>query len=350
MNDLKEHIKNTIITLIILLLCFIFSLLLQHVFKNNELVSAIFVLGVFLISVATSEYIYGIVSSLLSVLTVNFAFVSPAFAFNFSIPENIISAVILLVVTMVTCGLTAEVKHHEAIKVERDKERMRANLLRAVSHDLRTPLTTIYSTSSALLEKYDEFSGEQCRNMIKGISEDSQWLYRMVENLLSITRLDSGNVKILKTETMLDELVDSVLVKFAKRYPNQTVDVDIPDEFILIPMDALLIEQVMLNILENAVQHAEGMTKLSLKVFTKSGKVIFEIKDNGKGIAGHKIKEIFKGVYNDALDDKRTNAGIGLSVCASIIKAHGGDIKAENLKGGGALLRFTLNMEEKENA
>lgn len=352
MRKLGAHIRNTLITGVILCLCFALCLALQYMFKDNALISAIFVLGVFLISILTSRYIYGIISALLSVLAVNFAFTFPFFAFNFTIPENIISACILLVVTMLTCGLTAKVKHQETIKTESEKERMRANLLRAVSHDLRTPLTTIYGASSAILENYDNFSDAQRKKMLKGISEDSQWLSRMVENLLSITRLDGGNVKIIKTETVLDELIDSVLIKFSKRYPNQTVRVDIPDDFISIPMDAILIEQVLLNILENAVQHAKGMTHLYLKVFTISQKAIFKIQDNGCGITEEKLKNIFNGIYpsdNIPSDGRKNNAGIGLSVCASIIKAHGGDIKAENAKEGGALFRFTLNMEVDEN-
>jgi len=115
-------------------------------------------------------------------------------------------------------------------------------------------------------------------------------------------------------------------------------------------MDALLIEQVLINILENAVQHAEGMTSLKFKVFTISGKAIFEIKDNGCGIPEEKLKDIFSGAYTtycDMSDNKKNNAGIGLSVCASIIKAHGGDIKAENSKDGGCVFRFILNMEDK---
>ena len=350
MKKTVDIFKNTSITFAIICSCFILSLILKYIFKDSALISAIFVLGVYLVSVLTTGYIYGIISALFSVLAVNFAFDFPFFAFNFTIAENIVSAVILLVVTMMTCGLTAKVKHQEAIRAERDKERMRANLLRAVSHDLRTPLTTIYGSSSALLEKYDDFSDEQCKEMLRGITEDSQWLHRMVENLLSITRLDGNHVKIIKTETVLDELVDSVLVKFAKRYPNQEIDVDIPDDFIVVPMDALLIEQVIINILENAVQHAKGMTYLGFKVFTISGKAIFEIKDNGCGIPETGLKDIFSGVFtanSDISDSKKNNAGIGLSVCASIIKAHGGDIRAENSKGGGCVFRFTLNLENK---
>lgn len=350
MKKSTEILKDTLITFAILCLCFLLCLVLKYIFNDSALISVIFILGVYLVSVLTAKYIYGIASALLSVLAVNFAFDFPFFAFNFTVAENVVSTIILLAVTMMTCGLTAKVRHQDAIKAERDKERMRANLLRAVSHDLRTPLTTIYGSSSALLEKYDDFSDEQCKEMLKGISEDSQWLHRMVENLLSITKLDGDNVKIIKTATVLDELVDSVLIKFAKRYSNQPIEVDIPEEFVSIPMDALLIEQVLINILENAVQHAKGMTSLKFRVFTISNKAIFEIKDNGCGIPKARLKDIFSGVYTtsfDVSDSKKNNAGIGLSVCASIIKAHGGDIKAENIKTGGCVFRFTLNMEDK---
>ena len=349
MKKTSEILKDILITGAILCVCFVLCLIIQYIFGDNALIPAIFVLGVFLTSVLTQGYIYGIVAALVSVLAVNFAFTFPLFAFDFTIPENIISAIILFVVSIVTCSLTAKIKMQEAIKAESDKERMRANLLRAVSHDLRTPLTTIYGSSSALLDNYDSFSDEQCKQIITGISEDSLWLSRMVENLLSITKLDTANVNLIKINTALDELIDSALIKFSKRYPEQNVDVDIPDDFVFIPMDSILIEQVIINILENAVQHAEGMTKLSLKVFAISDKVIFEIKDNGCGISEERMKNIFTGYFSadtEASDSKKHNAGIGLSVCASIIKAHGGDIKAENIKTGGCVFRFTLNMED----
>lgn len=348
-----EVLKNVLITAGILVLCFLLCLLLQQVFADSALCAAIFVLGVFLVSVSTTGYGYGIAAALLSVLAVNFAFTFPFFAFNFTLPENIVSAAILLAVTMITCGLTAKVKHQEMIKAESERERMRANLLRVISHDLRTPLTTIYGASSALLESYGEFSDIQRKQMLQGISEEAQWLGRMVENLLSITKLDGANVRLIKTQTVLDELIDSVLVKFAKRYANQAVSVDIPDEFVLVPMDALLIEQVILNVLENAVQHAKGMTELTLRVRTAGNKAVFEIADNGCGIPEDKLLHIFTGGYSadaETPDGKKSNAGIGLSVCASIVKAHGSEIRAENLKDGGCVFRFALDMEEDNDA
>lgn len=341
--------RDMVRTGVILSICFLLCLAIQHIFRSNTLIPAIFVLGAFLTSVFTQGYFYGILSALISVLAVNFAFTFPFFAFDFTVMENIISGVILLAVAIITCGLTTKIKMQEAIKAEGEMEKMRANLLRAVSHDLRTPLTAIYGSSSVLLENYGEFSDEQSKQMLKGIQEDSQWLYRMVENLLSITRLDGAHVEIMKTETVLDELVDSILVKFAKRYPDQEVSIDIPEEFITIPMDALLIEQVVINILENAVQHARGMTKLSLRVFCLGNKAIFEIRDNGCGISPERLKTIFVGHFEQESmpwDGRKRNAGIGLSVCATIIRAHGGDIRAENLKEGGAVFRFLLDRGE----
>ncbi|MBS6196191.1 MAG: DUF4118 domain-containing protein [Clostridiales bacterium] len=352
MKRKRMAIKDLLITSVILIISFLLCLYIQSIFEDNSLIPSIFVLGAFLTSVLTQGYVYGIVSALISVLAVNFAFTFPYFRFDFTVMENMISGVILLAVAVITCGLTTTIKRQEQMKAESEKEKMRANLLRAISHDLRTPLTTIYGSSSALLEHYGEFSMEQNRQMLQGIKEDSQWLSQMVENLLSVTRIDGRNVKIIKNETVLDELVDSVLVKFAKRYPHQEVELDLPEDFIVIPMDAILIEQVIINLLENAVEHAKGMTKLTLRVAAKGSKAIFCVRDNGSGIEEEIIKNIFTGqIYKDHIpaDGGKNSAGIGLSVCATIVKAHGGELMAANLKEGGCEFKFALEMEEVSN-
>ncbi len=352
MKQWRSRVRDLLITVIIMGISFGLCMSIQYFFKTEALIPAIFILGAFLVSVLTQGYLFGIISALIGVLLVNFAFTFPIYHLDFNMPENIVSAIIMIFVSTMTCTLTTKLKRQEALKTEGERERMRANLLRAVSHDLRTPLTTIYGSSSAMLDNYHEFSDEQKIKMLNGIQEDAQWLIHMVENLLSITRLDDGNVKIIKTETMLDELIDVVLVKFAKRYPDQEVQVDIPEDFVMIPMDAILIEQVLVNILENAVQHAKGMTELSLKVFVIDKKAVFEIADNGEGIPEDRLKNLFTGCfYSDDVvpDGHKKNAGIGLSVCATIIKAHGGDITAVNLKSGGAVFRFTLNLEDSQD-
>lgn len=173
----------------------------------------------------------------------------------------------------------------------------------------------------------------------------------MVENILSITRIDNEGVKLKKTPVVLEELIDSVLTRFKKRYPNQKVDVSIPEDFVSIPMDAVLTGQVLFNIMENAMQHALGMTELSLRVFTIGNKAVFEIMDDGCGMEKEQLKNIFKDYFvirETPVDNQKRSMGIGLAVCASIIKAHDGVITAENRKGGGCCFRFTLDMEETE--
>lgn len=345
---LKKNKRDILVVVISLLCAFGLSLLFQYIFDVQEHITTVFVFAVFMISLLTSGYIYGVVGAFIATIAVNYAFTFPYFAFNFTIPVNIISGIIMIAIAVLTSALTTKLKLHEATKAESEKERMRANLLRAVSHDLRTPLTTIYGSSTTLLENGEKITEEQKEKIIIGIKEDSEWLVRMVENLLSITRIDNGQVKIIKTPTVLEELIDSVMLKFKKRYPNQKVEIEIPDDMIIIPMDAILIEQVIVNILENSVQHATGMTRLTLRVLAQGNNAVFEIEDNGCGIDPKRLETLFSGYYvseNEIFDGQKKNAGIGLSVCATIIKAHGGSIEAQNIKTGGSVFRFDLDTE-----
>ena len=320
--------------------------------RIDGVASMVFVLAVFLISIYTDGYVWGVVASLIGVLAVNFAFRSPYFAFNFTLPENLFSGMAMLVVSIMTSTLTTRIKMQEQLRMESEKEKMRANLLRAVSHDLRTPLTSIYGACSTVIENYDSLEKEQTMKLLNDACSDAQWLNRMVENLLSVTRIDSEKVTVQKTPTVLEELLDTVLVKFRKRYPNVPVQLDLPDEFIVIPMDSMLIQQVLMNLLENAALHAEGMTKLTLRVFTMGGRAVFEVSDDGCGIPKEKLKKLFTGMVVSDMDapadSGKHGMGIGLSVCAAIIKAHGGEIKAESAPGEGTTIRFWLETEEIE--
>lgn len=273
----------------ILMLSFFAGLFLQQLCHSQSPVSMVFVLAVFLISLLTSGYLWGVLASLTSVLIVNYVFTFPYFAFDFLTTANLISALVMLAVAVITGTLTTQIKQQERIKAENEKEKMRGNLLRAISHDLRTPLTTIYGSCSAIMENYDSLDREQ------------------------------------------------------------QVHVSIPEEFISIPMDAMLIEQVVINLLENAVFHAKGMTELSLEVCVRGGDAVFSVLDNGCGIPKDRMGDLFSGqlyTRSTPTDAGRNSMGIGLSVCAAIIKAHGGEIWAENRETGGACFRFRLEMEK----
>lgn len=347
--DKKTIIKDAIFSIITFFATFFLNLSMQHWFQTQTLIPMIFVLGVFLISWRTQGYFWGIAASLISVLAVNYAFTYPFYAFDLISPECVSSAIVMLIVSIVTGALTTQIKHQEKIKAEIERERMRANLLRAVSHDLRTPLTSIYGASSTVIENFDSLTCDQQIKLLQDVQEDSQWLIRMVENLLSVTRIDGEKVRVSKTATVLEELIDSVLVKFRKHFPEQSVLVEIPDEFVSIPMDAMLIEQVLINILENAVIHAKNMTQLKLSVNCMDGYAEFCVSDNGCGIPSDRLENLFTG-YQDRkefpTDGTRNNMGIGLSVCSTIIKAHGSEIHVKNLSPHGAAFYFTLQMEE----
>ena len=352
MKSGKWALGDGIFMLVVLVVVFSINLLLQRLFQTQTMIPMIFVLGVFLVSWKTQGYFWGLTASLISVLAVNYAFTYPYWAFDLISPECISSAVVMLIVAIMTGALTTRIKQTEKLKAEAEKERMRGNLLRAVSHDLRTPLTGIYGACSVMIDNFEDISPERQLKLLKDIRSDSQWLVRMVENLLSITRIDSTGVSILKTPTALDELLDAVLLKFHKLCPRQKVILTIPDEIVMIPMDAILMEQVLINLLENAVRHGKNMTRLELGVTVSGSQAIFCIADNGCGISPDRLDNLFDGYFHAGktpADGQKRNTGIGLSVCATIIRAHGGTITAENRPEGGALFRFTLNTEEFTN-
>lgn len=344
--------RDSILSALILVVAFAICLLLHNLQSSSGLVGMVLVLAVFLVSLVTEGYVYGVAASFLAVLTDNFVFTFPFFAFDFLTVDNLISAVVMLIVAVLTCTLTTKIKIQQAIKAEAEKEKMRANLLRAVSHDLRTPLTTICGACGLLRENYDSFSRQKQLKLLGQVQEDADSLLHMVENLLTITKANTEAVRLTKFPTVLEELIDSTLVKFKKHYPEQRVQTQIPEEFIVIPMDATLIQQVLINLLENAVVHARGMTKLTLTVSVKGKRTVFSVRDDGCGIPKERLGNLFSS-YGESgempVDSRRAGMGIGLSVCEAIIKAHGGEIWGGNHPDGGAEVCFALDREEEKH-
>ncbi len=348
MKRRKQMILDGGFALLMVFGAFAINLILSQKLGTNTTIESVFVLGVFLVALRTRGYFWGIAASLISVLAVNFAFTYPYWAFDLISPECISAAVTMFIVAIVTSALTTKLKQQEKVKAETERERLRANLLRAVSHDLRTPLTSIYGACDLMLDSFDDLPRETHLKLLRDIRSDAQWLVRMVENLLSVTRTNAEQVRLNKQDTVLEELIDAVLVKFRKHYPDQKVELELPEEFISVPMDAMLIEQVLMNLLENAVFHAKGMTRLLLRVETKGNLAWFSVEDDGCGIDADRLGNIFTGLQEqrEIRDGGRSSMGIGLGVCSAIIKAHGGEITAGNRAAGGAVFRFSLEMEE----
>ena len=322
--------------------------------RIDGVASMVFLLAVFFVSMYTDGYWWGVAGSVISVLAVNFAFRTPYFAFNFTIPENIFSGVVMLVVSFMTSTLTTRIKKQEQLRMESETEKMRANLLRAVSHDLRTPLTSIYGSCSTVIDNYDSLGREQKIKLLSEACADAQWLNRMVENLLSITRISGEQTAISKEYEAAEEILAASVHKFEKRFKsNIRIAVEVPREVVLVPMDATLIQQVLLNLMENAVLHGESTTELRLSVEHIGDEACFTVSDNGLGIPRERLATLFDGSLSGEKSggfDMKKNMGIGLSVCQTIVKAHGGRITAENRPEGGAQFRFYLPLkEEKED-
>ena len=312
MQSKKQILTDSLFTAFILIVAFLVNLFLVTQFNTKTMTPMIFVLGVFLISFRTQGYGFGIAASLISVLAVNWAFTYPYWEFDLISPECISSAVVMLIVSTMTGALTTRLKQQEKLKAEAEKERMRGNLLRAVSHDLRTPLTSIYGACSAMIDNFDSIPGDRQMKLLKDMQADAQWLNRMVENLLSVTRVDAQTVRLAKHSTVLEELIDALLVKFHKHYPHQQILVELPEEFVTIPMDPGLIEQVLMNLLENAVFHARGMKNLWLRVGISGKNAVFSVEDDGCGIPEERMAHLFTGLLDSAapVDTARSSMGI----------------------------------------
>lgn len=346
----KRTLRNILITLTILAAATVICFFLQQSVGTEAHAPLLFVLAVLFISRFTDGYGYGIFSAMAAVIAVNYIFTYPYFAFNFTITGYPLTFLVMLAVALSVSALTTQIKNQEKIRLESEKEKMRANLLRAVSHDIRTPLTSIAGSASVILENKNALSQDKVMELVANIKEEAQWLVRMVENLLSITRMNTENAKIDKQEELAEEVISAAVSKFAKRFPGIKTEVHVPDEILLVPMDATLIEQVLVNLLENSVIHGRTTSRIRIRVSKQEDVAVFSVEDNGEGIEESVLPVIFDGnlVARGESSDNKRNMGIGLSVCKSIIKAHRGNMRAENREEGGARMIFTLPMEMEE--
>ncbi|MBC3797945.1 sensor histidine kinase [Acetobacterium tundrae] len=235
--------------------------------------------------------------------------------------------------------------------IESEKEKMRSNLLRAISHDLRTPLTGILGASSTILENGINLDDGTNKALILNINEESQWLIRMVENLLSVTRINEGPMNVTKTPEAAEEILAEANSHIHKWFPNRKISVKVPDDLLMVPMEGTLIEQVIINLLENAIKHSPEDSIIKVEVKRAGNNAVFEVSDDGSGISDEEFPYLFEECIpqKKRSSDSSRGMGIGLSICKSIIKAHHGKMQAENKKGGGAVLRFTLPLEESED-
>ena len=337
--------RNFGFTMLMLGAAFLVCFMIYTLADSSVSVPLVFVLAVLLTAWQTEGYFYSVLASLVSVFAINYCFTYPYFEFNFTITGYPVTFLTMFALTMIVGMLTDQVKRQSRIKSEAEKEKMRANLLRSVSHDLRTPLTSIIGSSAAVLENYDRLGDAEKKELIGHVREDAQDLMRMVENILSITRIRDGEVRIVKEPEAAEEIAAEAVQKFRKRFEQIPVRVNVPDELLMVPMDAMLIEQVIINLMENVVLHAKGATRIVLSVRRDGDMAVFSVEDDGEGIDERILPRLFEEMFphvQDMRGDGRRNMGIGLSACMSIVRAHDGTMKAENMPHGGARMSFML--------
>lgn len=238
------------------------------------------------------------------------------------------------------------------VKEEMVQERYRGNLLRAISHDLRTPLTGIMGATEILMDLND--NNKQEYELILGIYKDANWLRSLVENILQLTKFQEGKLTLNKRYEALEEIIGGAISHFSRWSSKFDITIDMPEKVILIPIDAKLIMQVLINLLDNAMKHSKDSNKIMIQVkeIEATKEVEVAVIDNGEGINPIDLPNIFKSFYtlNNEGADMKKGVGLGLSICEAIIGAHGGMIKAQNREGvNGAIFSFTLPLEEKSN-
>ncbi len=349
------------------------SLLIGHTGGENNS-ALVFVLAVVMISLLTTGYLYGIAASIAGALCINIYFMEPYAVFSLSRAGYPVAMLSMLAVSCVVCALTARVKRQAAeavrreksakalyeqnerlnaekaaIQLQSDRESMRGNILRAVSHDLRTPLTSISGAVSVLLSSPD--TPQKNIALLQDVKGEADSMIAMVENLLSVTRIQDGTAKLNKREEMLEEVAGDALLTTKRRFPDCRVALDLSEDILYLPMDPMLIKQVLVNLLENAIRHSGDTEHITLRLYRRDDWAVAEVRDRGRGLSPEICEAIKAGrpLNRNLSDDSTRGMGIGLAACQSIIQAHSGFFDAGNDPEGGAVIRFGLPMEEESN-
>ena len=343
------------------------GLLIGHTGGENNS-ALVFVLAVALISLLTSGYFYGIAASIIGALCINIYFMEPYESFSLNRTGYPVAMLSMVTISCVVCALTARVKKQAteavrreknaralyeqnerlnaekaAIQLESERAAIRESILRAVSHDLRTPLTAISGTVSVLLESPEV--SEKNISMLSDIKQDADSLIVMVENLLSVTRVQDGTMPLKKREDLLEEVAGDALLTVRRRFPDCRVELELPEDILYLPMDSLLVRQVMVNLLENAIRHSGDTGHIRMRLYRQDDQAVVEVRDQGRGLSPEVLQAVRTGESIPLTGDATRGMGIGLSVCQSIIKAHGGFFTAENDPSGGAVFCFGLPTE-----
>ena len=286
-----------------------------------------------------------ILASVASVAIIDFLFVRPYFSFAVSESAYLIIFPIMLITAVLIGALTSRIRQQAeetiALSKQAEAERLRSTLLSSVSHDLRTPLATITGAASSVLQS-GGIERSDLVELIQVIYEEANRMDSFISNLLSMTRLESGNVQIKKEWQPIEEVVGSALARMDERLGKRTVQTDLPADLPLVPLDAILVEQVFINLLDNAVKNSTENDTVSISAVRKDEDLVVTVSDTGTGIAPEDRQKIFEKFYQSPTRANQGGSGLGLSICKGVVIVHGGHIWVEENKPRGCSIKFSL--------
>ena len=258
----------------------------------------------------------------------------------------------LMISILDECALAIEKDHmtREKQRMEENarQEALRANLLRAISHDLRTPLTSISGNAAILLEDLGELDEERKKTLYASVYDDALGLNGLVENLLTITRTENGTVKLNLQSEMVSDAIEEALRHLYRNAARRKIVTDLQDDLLMARMDSALIVQVLINLINNAVKYTPENAKITIGAKAENGMAVLWVEDEGRGVPEGDEDRVFEMFYTGVKHsaDSRRGIGLGLALCRSIVQAHGGEIRMANIRPHGARFQFTLPAAE----
>lgn len=316
--------------------------LVRH-FELSEVIM-VYLLGIMAVSVWLGRG-PALLAATLSVAAFDFCFVPPTFTFRVADMRFVFTFAVMFIVGLVLSGLSGEVKRQADRAVRAEKEALRSALLNSISHDLRTPLSTITGSASALLDDEHPLSATEQRALLSMIFEEAEHMNRLVRNLLDMSRLQAGGLNVKKEWMPMEEVIGSALDRLDRLLAHHPVRVAIPSDLPLVPLDAPLMEQVFYNLLENASKHTPSGTVINIAVRMETGRVVVEVSDNGPGLPLGSEDRVFEKFVRGSQKRQDGGVGLGLSICRGLIEAHGGTIRAISKPQRGVTFRFTLPVD-----
>ena len=287
------------------------------------------------LSIRTGQQVYGVVGVPCSAK-------APLDAFTSSILLSILGE----------CALALESLHNaeerEKAAVLAKNEQLRANLLRSISHDLRTPLTSISGNADALLHSYQALDDDSRTQMITDIYDDAQWLTELVENLLAVTKISDGSVKLQLSDQVVDDIVAEALRHIDRHATEHHITSDCGELPLLVRADARLIMQLLINLVNNAIKYTPAGSHIEIHAFREAEHAVIEVSDDGPGIPDAQKAQVFEMFYTGSkrVADSRRSLGLGLSLCRSIVHAHDGELSLRDHQPHGCVFSFTLPLSE----